>query len=191
MQPLDNVTIRPDFTFAIKRIMTDHVGLGRNGRSRRSKSAIASLWIAGSYVWLNGLGVTNDYPVGWLASVGWNLAGPWAIVGEVGGSYETTRISTPPSSDIHAHFYNFAVGPRIASTRRQTVRPFAQVLLGGVQAGSEFGSISHFAWQPGGGIDVRVSDALAIRVQTDYRVIPFGTTAVKQWRIATGVVLRK
>jgi hypothetical protein len=72
-----------------------------------------------------------------------------------------------------------------------STRPFAQVLLGGVHAGNEFGSISHFAWQPGGGIDVRVTDALAIRVQTDLRPIPFDTGTPKQWRIASGVVLSK
>ncbi len=50
-------------------------------------------------------------------------------------------------------------------------------------------SATQFALQPGGGIDVSVSDNVAIRLQGDYRAILADTT-LNQFRLGAGVVFK-
>ncbi len=50
-------------------------------------------------------------------------------------------------------------------------------------------SVTQFALQPGGGIDVSVSDNVAIRFQGDYRAILADTT-LNQFRLGAGVVFK-
>ena len=50
-------------------------------------------------------------------------------------------------------------------------------------------SATQFALQPGGGIDVNVSDNVAIRLQGDYRAILADTT-LNQFRLGAGVVFK-
>jgi opacity protein-like surface antigen len=86
-------------------------------------------------------------------------------------------------------------GPRFAAHAIPAVTPFAQILLGGshVSGGVEFdGALTTgFTYQPGGGVDVRVTPNVGIRLQGDYRVIRTQGVNGKQSRFLAGVVWRQ
>lgn len=152
--------------------------------------------IAGSYVYLKAIGYGNDYPKGWLASGSVYLSSFLSVTGEVGGSYEVfDAVGSAPA--LVASMYNFMGGPRVILGTNPNVTPFAQVMLGGVRAGNNLGGyVKEFAWQPGGGVDIRVSEHVAVRVQADWRFIPIANATppndeVKEFRFASGVVFRK
>ena len=149
--------------------------------------------VAGSYVFLHGVSAVSDYPAGWLVSGGWYFDRRWVAIGEVGGSYDTLHpIPGAPLPDLRASTYDFTGGVRFVPYPNRTARPFVQVLFGGARFTDNFGGdIHHFAWQPGGGVDVKLTDALAIRLQGDYRLIPFDTVTVKSFRATAGLVFSK
>lgn len=86
------------------------------------------------------------------------------VLGDAGGYWATN--STTAGAAIPYLF-----GPRL-SFRHGAIKPFAQVLLGGVATSSgieQSGWQNHFSMTAGGGIDVRVSRHFSIRpVQAEY-----------------------
>jgi len=151
--------------------------------------------IAVSYAFINAIGYGNDYPKGWLASGAMHVSNFLNVAGEVGGSYKSFEAvgSTPA---LAASIYNFMGGPRAVLRINPRLTPFAQVMFGGVRVGNNLGGyVTEFAWQPGGGVDIRVSERVAVRLQADYRFIPVSNATspndeIKQFRFASGVVLR-
>ena len=73
-----------------------------------------------------------------------------------------------------------------------TVTPFAQMLFGGahLSGGIEWdGALNTgFAYQPGGGVDVRIGPRVSVRLQGDYRIIRTTGHNNNQSRVLTGVV---
>jgi hypothetical protein len=146
--------------------------------------------IAGSYAFINAVGYGNDYHKGWLASGAVYVSNIWGVAGEVGGSYSGFDVpgGAPP---LRASIYNFMGGPRFMLHGNQDITPFAQVLLGGIRVGNNYGGyVSNFAWQPGGGVDVALRHTIAVRLQGDLRLIQSGGT-IKEFRFASGIVFRK
>ena len=95
-------------------------------------------------------------------------------------------------------------GPRI-ETQRGSVRLFAHVLPGFVRSTRSIDFFTHtatnFALMPGGGVDVDVSDTVAVRFQGDYRRVFFPSPEdsssglvsrndFNEFRFMVGVVLR-
>ncbi|HWR51583.1 MAG TPA: hypothetical protein VN428_10780 [Bryobacteraceae bacterium] len=86
-------------------------------------------------------------------------------------------------------------GPSVA-LRGERVTPFAHLLLGGFRGATGFGDFSvgltGFAMLAGGGVDVRVSKRMAVRLfQLDWIVWNgAGMTEKKNARISGGVVFR-
>jgi hypothetical protein len=77
------------------------------------------------------------------------------------------------------------------------LQPFAQVLVGGAHAGGGIAGVadgtSAFAGRLGGGIDLPVSYAIAVRVQGDYYMTNFANTADNHQNnilLGAGVVVR-
>jgi hypothetical protein len=85
-------------------------------------------------------------------------------------------------------------GPRFAARAISAVTPFAQVLFGGshISGGVEFdGALTTgFTYQPGAGVDIRVTPKVGIRFQGDYRVVRTQGNNGKQSRFLAGVVFR-
>jgi opacity protein-like surface antigen len=133
---------------------------------------------------------------GWDGSVAGNVNRWFGLVADFSGQY--TNIESPVVSErIRTH--SFLFGPRFSIRRNKHVTPFAHALLGVTHTDSrarELGFDFHFtdksfAAALGGGLDVRVSNHVAIRAfQLDYlRTNLFGETQNKG-RIAFGIVFR-
>lgn len=116
----------------------------------------------------------------WLSVLG-NVGGFWATRS---GDHSVAGAAVP-----------YLFGPRV-SLRRRTVRPFAQVLAGGIATSS---GIQYLGWQnsfalsAGGGLDVRFARHFSFRpVQAEYLMtrIPDGLhNQQNNFRFSTGVSL--
>jgi opacity protein-like surface antigen len=85
-------------------------------------------------------------------------------------------------------------GPVFAYRKHPKVTPFGHVLLGAVRGSDGFEGISKaatkFGIAPGGGIDVKVSDMLSLRlIEADYISTRFLSTRQDNVRISAGLVL--
>ena len=159
--------------------------------------------ISGGYTFMRDQDRAETFPAGWVASVVGNINGWIGAASEVGGSYRVCpdcqrgpfTSATFRGTDRNLQVFTFMAGPRVAARAVQAVTPFAQILLGGshVSGGVEFdGALTTgFTYQPGGGVDVRVTPNVGIRLQGDYRVIRTQGVNGKQSRFLAGVVWRQ
>jgi len=158
--------------------------------------------LAGGYAAMRDYDGEATFPRGWFASVGADVAGPLAIVGEATGSYKSMGgLDINVSMNIHT----FMGGPRLA-WRTGRVSPYGQVLFGVARFRTTYtlpderlsDTKNHFAIAPGGGIDLPFSDRGAIRVGTSIRFIrsetftPTGSEpfTFREFQFTAGVVLR-
>jgi opacity protein-like surface antigen len=134
-------------------------------------------------------------PAGFNANGGggqleYNVTKWLGIVGDFAGYH----VSAQPSVGTFSYLF----GPRINFRRkRQTVMPFAHVLLGGLVANGNIGRVGSqtvFAMTVGGGLDVKVSPSVAIRpVQVEYLMTTFSdglSNRQNNFRFGAGIVFR-
>ena len=118
--------------------------------------------------------ISANFPAGWMASVGGQLWQGLGIAGEVRGSYKTISIA---GDQPKVRVYTFMAGPR-ARLSHSRIAPFGQVLFGAARAStsvlSVIDTVTNFAYQPGGGVDLKVSGGLGVRLEADYRIIRSG-----------------
>ena len=139
----------------------------------------------------------GTFPIGWLFAIGGNLTGGTSgedkvmdlfLVGEISGAYKT--VGTYSDETIREH--TFLGGVKFASRRSRAAVPFVQVLSGvgniGAGSGAESFSTNAFAFQTGGGVDVRMGARAALRVQADYRLLRKEGHNLNEFRFAAGVV---
>ena len=121
----------------------------------------------------------------------------FGLTTEGGGSFFGQEIGNLPLFD--AQLWTIASGPKFTLRAADRVAPFAQVLLGGAyfNISAPLAGISEGGWdfvlQPGGGIDVVLSDVVGLRFGLDFRVLfdqPFSGGSHNQLRFTTGVVFR-
>ncbi len=137
-----------------------------------------------------------DFTRGWVLSAGADVASWFALVGEIGGSSKT--LASAGSTDVDASLYTYLGGPKITASAKAPVAPFVQILFGAAHGALSVGSPSsnlsvsgtHFAVQPGAGIDFNPSPGFGIRVEADGRGIKNDNDTVGQWRIIGAVVFR-
>jgi hypothetical protein len=93
----------------------------------------------------------------------------FGLEGEVGMNFDSLQLL---STDVDVTMTSFAGGPRV-SMDLPMATPFVHFLLGGMNAdaGALGSSVSEtvFIIQPGGGIDVWLSDRMGLRFTGDYR----------------------
>ena len=167
---------------------------------------VPAVELSGGYTFLRDLGDAStdaiNFPAGWYASTTVNLNRWFGLVGEVTGSYKSSlnlgseelNVSTDVSE------YTFMGGPRFAA-KTGRLMPFAQFLAGGAHLRASvnmpmgmpghFGvSDTQFAFQPGGGVNVLLTNSLGVHVAGDYRcIVDFNegeTTHANQFRFLTG-----
>ena len=137
-----------------------------------------------SFLRLGGTGGVNQN--GGNVSIAGNINSWLGIVGDVGGYH-----SSPVGGSVNT--YTFLVGPRF-SLRGERVTPFAQVLFGGAHltagAGGFSTSVTPFAISVGGGIDLRISQHVALRPQLDYLALRSGGQTGNVGRASLGLVFR-
>ena len=142
------------------------------------------------------------FPRGWFASLGADVAGPLAVVGDVSGSYKSMG-----GLDVRVgvRIHTFMGGPRVR-WRGHRVAPYAQMLFGVARTATTFrlpeetlsDARHNFAIAPGGGIDVQLSRRAAARVGTSLRLIrsetgtPTGSEpfTFRELQLIAGVVIR-
>jgi opacity protein-like surface antigen len=135
--------------------------------------------IGGGYSLVRDYRVKENLPLGWFASGAYNITDWLAAVGEIGGSnksYDFTVDSDTFSTNTRLHTF---LGGARHSRRLKGTTPFGQVLVG---VARETGGVTIFrpsiatsqtklALQPGGGIDIPVTDRISARLAADYRRI--------------------
>jgi opacity protein-like surface antigen len=129
----------------------------------------------------NGGGGQLEYnPNSWLSIVG-DMSG-YAVMGS--------------NSKLAAGAFSYLLGPRI-NLGHGKLTPFTQILFGGMWATTGIGggpSASHFAMTAGGGVDLKVSKHVAIRLaQAEYFMTKFPdglNNRQNNFRFSTGIVFR-
>ena len=128
--------------------------------------------------------------LGWMAAETRNLT-PWfGLVGDVSGNYSNTVFNAGAST------HTFLSGARFTGRPKGgRVSPFGQ-FLAGIQYTHVHGlgiseSLVNFAIQPGGGVDIKLSDSLAVRVQLDHRTSFHDGFHSGAFRFAPGIVISR
>ena len=147
--------------------------------------------IAGGYSFTRAVTDEVTLPAGWFVSGARNVTDMLAIVGEVSGAYKSEAVS---GFEVDKALYTLMGGVRYYR-RLARVTPFAQFLLGvAALVAQPNDEAIDFAIQPGAGVDIRLTDRLAARVQGDWRRLfsadeALGTVDGNQIRISAGIVV--
>ena len=139
----------------------------------------ARVEVAGGYALLRDDSGSGNFPIGWFVSGGGNPAlgtfrKEWfGVVGEVSGNH---KMVSPLGFDIHLSVYSFMGGAKFAAPKWRAMTPFGQFLIGAhrseVSAALAIqGSVTRFAYEPGGGVDVSLASHYAVRVGVNGRFI--------------------
>ena len=122
----------------------------------------------------------ENFPAGWFSSAAANLNSWFAVTGEFTGAHKTmTDLASDP---VKASLYTFMGGPRFYFKRGRMV-PFAQFMAGAAHlrwnATEPIGALdsrdtdTKFAFQPGAGVTVLLTQHVSVRGAVDYRRIVF------------------
>lgn len=149
--------------------------------SSAAAQARSSANVAGGYSVLRELDTPGTtYGAGWTAAFATTPPGGLGWVVEAGGNYRQP-------AGVPQHLLALLGGARFTSGTRSRAVPFAQVLAG-LERYSEIGFAQNgFAVQPGGGIDVSLTDRLAIRADVDYRWVHASQHTFNEVRVAVGL----
>jgi hypothetical protein len=144
--------------------------------------------VAAGYATLHDNDISEDFPAGWFVSVS-AMPGWLGVAGEVSGNYKTVNVF---GGDVRLSVHTFMAGPKFAA-RLPVATPFFQVLFGAARLGANAvgpESETDFAMQPGGGVDVRLSNAVGLRVGANYRLIRSLGETSKESQLVVGIVFR-
>jgi outer membrane immunogenic protein len=131
-------------------------------------------------------------------SSSWNLGSQLAVVAEFSVDHTAAALSTTKSLTLTSYLAGARLRlPDPWMRGPHALQPFAQLLVGGAHAGGGIAGTadgtSAFAGRLGGGIDVPVTYAIAVRVQGDYYLTDFPNGADNHQNnilLGAGVVVR-
>jgi opacity protein-like surface antigen len=119
------------------------------------------------------------------------------VTADISGSYKTINVG---GVNVDTKIYSYTGGPVVSLNSRGKVNPFVHALFGGahvsgsasVEGSSGSASDNGFTMMFGGGVDVKVNRALAVRlVQADWVSYRFsGQSESHNVRLSTGIVFR-
>jgi len=148
------------------------------------------------YLHLGGSGTDVNFN-GWNASLTGNFNSWFGVTADFSGSYKTINVG---GVNVDTKIYSYTGGPVVSLNSRGKVNPFVHALFGGahvsgsasVEGASGSASDNGFTMMFGGGVDVKVNRALAVRlVQADWVSYRFsGVSENHNVRVSTGIVLR-
>lgn len=125
-------------------------------------------------------------PAGWMVGAGFGVNSWLSIIGDIGGQYKTLSVL---GSDVTLRDHALLAGVR-GSIRFGPLAAFGQLLAGADHAsGTLFestDSATHFAWQPGIGVDLPGNGGVSGRFQVDKRYV----TNADEYRIVAALVWR-
>lgn len=132
---------------------------------------------------------------GWGASVAGNLTDWFGVVGDFSGHYGSPKVFRFQIPGVDTNVHTFMAGPKISFRSGSAFTPFGQALIGATRASAGtfgFGVADHaLSAALGGGLDIRVSDSIAIRaIQADYLMTRFFDERQNNIRLSAGIVFR-
>lgn len=147
----------------------------------------------------NGNGVSGSFS--------FNPTAPVGLVADFGYYHASPNVSSllgpiPLSTDISVNTFSYLFGPKYAIRTHEKVTPFVQALFGGAHQSTSFsisgisgsGSENAFAMALGGGLDMKATSNVAIRlIQAEYVLSKFndgGNNRQNSIRLSAGVVFR-
>jgi hypothetical protein len=154
--------------------------------------------VAGGYTLLHDPDTSGNFPTGWFVAAGSKLAigkfrKDWlGAVGELTANYK--NISSL-GYDLTLISYSFMGGPRFTPRQRKKLLPSAQFLAGGAVekvSSTELdihGSVTHFAFEPGGMVDLIVASRFAIRAGANERFVVMPRHTTKEFQVLAGGVV--
>ena len=164
------------------------VSLGAQSGSPRFEVAGGYQFMRDQDIAKNDKDLSANFPAGWMASGGVHLWSSVAAIGEVSGSMKTLNI---PGDKPKLRVYTFMGGPRLRLARTG-VSPFAQILFGSARASTSVlgvrDTVTDFAYQPGGGVDLNTGRRVGVRLEGDYRIVRAGGHNSKQPRVIGAAV---
>ncbi len=133
---------------------------------------------------LEGFYPAQDYNLhGWEGSVAGNLNSWFGLKADFSGHYdvsEAVRNGRIVGSNVHS----FLFGPQFTSRASEHFQPWVHALVGAARGAYDYDSpfrdivSTKFAMAVGGGVDVRLSNSVAVRlVQADYLMTRFGSSS--------------
>ena len=157
-----------------------------------------SVEIFGGYSYLRGDDGDGGVDLhGWNASFNQNFLKWLGVKADFSGHYGDFTIFPGLGSDLNAHL--FLIGPQITLRKSDRFQPFGHVLFGVMRTHLTYFDVTGrvnardnaFAIAAGGGLDVKVTDHLAVRLfQADYVLTRFDDDSQNNFRASTGLVLR-
>jgi hypothetical protein len=129
----------------------------------------------------------GSLPIGFAFTVGREVRRGFVLVGEAAGNYKFTWFS--PQRVVVAVSHALTGGLRLTH-RAGGASPFFQILAGPLWESGSGPSETDAGVQPGVGVDFRVSDRRALRLQGDYRGVFGSPSHAHEYRFIVGVVAR-
>jgi hypothetical protein len=133
---------------------------------------------------------------GWNGAATVNVYRCIGITADLSGHYWTRSFTVPTFGTIKAstHIFSYTFGPTISLRNRSRFTPFSRFLLGASRysfPGASSSPMHQFTIVTGGGLDIAVSQHLALRpVQLDYHTVDFSGIWENGLRYSAGVVFR-
>ncbi len=129
---------------------------------------------------------------GWNAAVSGYFSRNLGVTADFSGNYGKPSVQ---GVGIDTKLYTFLFGPAIRFPNASRITPFAHALFGGgnfsVSAAGVSGSETDFTWAAGGGIDVRLSPHVAVRLaQADFLQTRVASESQNHFRYSAGIVLK-
>jgi hypothetical protein len=167
--------------------------------------------VFGGYQYLHFGGNGTDVNAnGWNASLTGNFNKWFGVAADFSGAYKTINIG---GVNVDTKVYSYTGGPVVSLNSGGKVNPFVHALFGGAHVsgsgcatlqdsidgvkpaditGCGSGSLNGFTMMFGGGADVKLNKALAVRlIQADWVSYRFsGVSESHNVRVSTGIVLR-
>jgi opacity protein-like surface antigen len=132
---------------------------------------------------------------GWNASVTVKAKKWLGLVSDFSGYYNSYDVrDAGVNLRISGHVHSFLFGPRV-SVRAGKATPFAHALFGGAHDSARWSGGAFrdnaFGMALGGGLDLKVTDRVAVRVvQADYYMTRIADATQNSLRVSTGLVFR-
>jgi hypothetical protein len=138
-------------------------------------------------------------PLGWIVDVAIKVHDRFAAVAEVSGAYKTVPDENL-GVDVDLSLHTWAFGPRWYAGRIGRILPYVQLMVGAERASATAqilqtaigDSRTSFMLQPGGGVNVQMSNTIGVLGQFDYRRVFLdnkedGASGENRLRIAVGL----
>ena len=140
----------------------------------------------------------QTFPAGWSLDIAANLNDAWGIVGEASGAYRAASDSDL-GVDVNLSIHTVGAGARWSRRGAGRIVPFLQMLAGVTKVsahadvvGNEIsGSSTELMLQPGGGVNIMLTERLGLVGQADYRRVFLdgsdGESGESELRVLLGV----